>query len=58
MCIHLTILKIVYIITLSLFVLVFISDFIEINFRYLKKKIKSNYTDNNYLQLKNKKMED
>lgn len=38
MCIHLTIMKFVYIITLLLlFIAVFITDFIEINFRHLKK---------------------
>lgn len=45
MCIHLTIMKFVYIITLLLFIAVFITDFIEINFRHLKKgkKDKSDY---------------
>ena len=38
MCIHLSILKWIYIITLTLFTAVFISDFIEINFRHLKRK--------------------
>lgn len=37
MCIHLIIMKFVYIITLLLFIAVFITDFIEINFRHLKK---------------------
>jgi hypothetical protein len=37
MCIHLTMMKFVYIITLLLFIAVFITDFIEINFRHLKK---------------------
>jgi len=37
MCIHSTIMKFVYIITLLSFIVVFISDFIEINFRHLKK---------------------
>lgn len=40
MCIHLSLLKWICIITLSLFIVVFISDFIEINFRYLKNKRK------------------
>lgn len=40
MCTHLSILKWTYIITLTLFVVVFISDFIEINFRHLKNKRK------------------
>ena len=40
MCIHLSLLKWIYIITISLFILVFISDFIEINFRHLKNKRK------------------
>ena len=45
MCIHLTLMKFVYIITLLLFIAVFITDFIEINFRHLKKgkKDKSDY---------------
>ena len=45
MCIHLTIMKFVYIITLLSFTAVFITDFIEINFRHLKKgkKDKSDY---------------
>jgi cbb3-type cytochrome oxidase subunit 3 len=44
MCIHSTIMKFVYVITLLAFILVFIADFIEINFRHLKKgkKDKSN----------------
>ena len=37
MCIHLTMMRFVYIITLLLFIAVFITDFIEINFRHLKK---------------------
>jgi hypothetical protein len=37
MCIHLTLMKFVYIITSLLFIAVFITDFIEINFRHLKK---------------------
>jgi hypothetical protein len=40
MCIHLSLLKWIYIITISLFILVFISDFIEINFRHLRNKRK------------------
>ena len=45
MCIHLTMMRIVYIITSLLFIAVFITDFIEINFRHLKKgkKDKSDY---------------
>jgi hypothetical protein len=37
MCIHLLIMKFVYIAVLLLFISVFITDFIEINFRHLKK---------------------
>ena len=37
MCIHLTMMKIVYVIALISFIAVFITDFIEINFRHLKK---------------------
>ena len=37
MCIHLIIMKFVCITTLLLFISVFITDFIEINFRHLKK---------------------
>lgn len=40
MCIHSTIMKFVYMITLLSFILVFIADFIEINFRHLKKSKK------------------
>lgn len=37
MCIHLTMMRFIYIITSLLFISVFITDFIEINFRHLKK---------------------
>ena len=37
MCIHLTLMKFVYIMALLSFIVVFITDFIEINFRHLKK---------------------
>lgn len=40
MFIHLSLLKWICIITLSAFIVVFISDFIEINFRHLKNKRK------------------
>ena len=40
MCIHLSLLKWTCIIILTLFIVVFISDFIEINFRHLKNKRK------------------
>ena len=37
MCIHLTLMKFVYIMALLSFIIIFITDFIEINFRHLKK---------------------